>query len=158
MAYYTALQTAWNSVTQPPTGVTGQGLVGGDTTAQKITKVNAWTIVGTIPTSFFVTGPQLANCVNFAEFKALTATQQTNLMALFQTGQTASLLGGSGNTTLLPVGLILDSFNVAGPTIANLTALAKATIRPWWQVPVDENGGGLSSPVSIQDTTAAGLV
>ena len=158
MAYYTALQTAWNSVTQPPTGVTGQGLVGGDTTAQKITKVNAWTIVGTIPTSFMVTGPQLVNCVNFAEFKALTATQQSNLLALFQTAETPALLGGSGNTTLLTVGLILDAFPIAGPTIANLTALAKATIRPWWQVPVVENGGGLSSPVTIEDTKAAGLV
>ena len=28
MAYYTALQTAWNSVTQPPTGVTGQRIAG----------------------------------------------------------------------------------------------------------------------------------
>ena len=50
MAYYTALITAWNGATQPPTGVTGSGLLGGDTTAQKITKVNAWTITGTVPT------------------------------------------------------------------------------------------------------------
>ena len=49
MADYTALQTAWNSVILPPTGVTGQRMLGGDTTAQKITKVNAWTVTGAIP-------------------------------------------------------------------------------------------------------------
>ena len=85
MAYYTALQTAWNSVTQPPTGVTGSGLLGGDTTAQKITKVNAWTVTGAVPTTTFTTGDQIFNCVNYPEFKALTAAQQSNVMAMCST-------------------------------------------------------------------------
>lgn len=155
MAYYTALINAWNSVTQPPAGVTGTPLTGGMTTAQKITAVNGWTITGAIPTTIFVNGDQLANCVNWAEFAVLTAQQQQNLLGLFAIpGQ---LLGGSASTSFLPVGMILSSFTVTGPTIASLTALAKATITPWWQAPVANSGGGLSGPVSQADCTAAGL-
>ena len=156
MAYYTALIAAWNNVTQPPPGVTGTGLLGGDTTAQKITKVNAWTLTGSVPTTFFVTGSQVFNCINYAEFKALTATQQANvLMMLNVQGQ---LLGGSSNVAFLLDGMILDYFPVAGPTIAALTALAKAAVTPWWQGSVASGGGGLSGPVSLADTQAAGLV
>ena len=156
MAYYTALQTAWNSVTQPPTGVTGQGLVGGDTTAQKITKVNAWTVTGAVPTTTFTTGDQIFNCVNYPEFKALTAAQQSNVMAMCSTpGQ---LKGGSANTTLLLAGMIVDYFPPAGITITNLTALSKGLTQLWWQAPVANNGGGLTAPVSQVDCTAAGLV
>ena len=39
MAQYTNLIAAWNGATQPPTGVTGSPLLGGDTTAQKLAKV-----------------------------------------------------------------------------------------------------------------------
>jgi hypothetical protein len=156
MSNYTALIAAWNNVTQPPPGVTGTGLLGGDTTAQKITKVNAWTVVGSVPTSFFVTGNQLVNCVNYAEFKALSTTQQLNLLSMFACP--GNLLGGSANTTFLVDGMILDYFNVAGPTVAALTALAKGTVQAWWQAPVASNGGGLTGPVSLADTQAAGLV
>lgn len=130
--------------------MTGSALQAGDTTAQKITKVNSWTVTGTIPTTIFVSGSQIFNCVNYSEFKALTATQQSNLLlALAGSGQ---LLGGSSNTTHLLVGMILDFFPVAGPTIAALTALAQASVTPWWQV-----GAGLSGPVSLSDTQKAGL-
>ena len=102
------LIAAWNNPTQPPPGVTGTGLVGGDTTDQKITKVNGWTVTGQIPASFFVTADQLANCVNYTEFKALTAGQQTNLLNMMNIG--GSLMGGSANTSLLVVGMIIDYF------------------------------------------------
>ena len=46
MAYYTALQTAWNGAPQPPAGVTGTALTGGMTTAQKLAAVNAWITAG----------------------------------------------------------------------------------------------------------------
>ena len=157
MAYYDALIAAWNGATQPPTGVTGSGLLGGDTTAQKITKVNAWTITGTVPTTINTSGSALLNCINYAEFKALTAVQQTNLLQLC--ANPGSLLGGSANVALITDGMFLDYFsNHSGPTILALTALAKGLTQVWWQVSVANGGAGLSGPVSLADTQAAGLV
>ena len=150
MAQYTNLIAAWNGATQPPTGVTGSPLLGGDTTAQKLAKVQAWTVTGAVPTTFYVTGPQLANCINYAEFKALTATQQANLLALCN--NPGSLLGGSANTAFLGDGMILDYFtNKSGPTILALTTLAQATVQPWWQY------AGYTSQIGLQDVQAAGL-
>ena len=156
MSYYDALIAAWNNSTQPPPGVTGAALLGGDTTAQKIVKVNAWTVTGAIPTTTFTTGDQVFNCINYPEFKALTAVQQSNILNVCHTpGQ---LKGGSANTTLLLAGMIVDYFPPAGITITNLTALSKGLTQLWWQAPVANNGGGLTAPVSQADCTAAGLV
>lgn len=152
MAYYDALIAAWNNPTQPPPGVTGTGLLPADTTDQKITKVNAWTVTGQIPASFLVTADQLANCVNYTEFKALTAGQQTNLLNLLNIS--GSLMGGSANTSLLVVGMIIDYFPPASVTISNLTKLAKAAVMPWWQATVAQGGGGLMSPVGRPDCAA----
>ena len=156
MAYYTALINGWNSVTQPPTGVSGTGLSTNDTTTQKLNKVNVWTVTGTIPTSFYVTGSQLVNCINWTEFAALTATQQANLLSLIQVQ--GPLLGGNSNTSFLVDGMVLAYFtNLSGPTITALTALANAQIQPWWSTSVANGGAGLTSAVSQPDLTAAGL-
>src|SRR3974390_2299735 len=100
MAYYDPLIAAWNSATQPPSGVSGQPLQAGDTTAQKIGKVNAWTQTGSIPTSVLAQPSEIANTINYPEFKALTATQQTNILGLLSVAG-GQLLGGSANTALL---------------------------------------------------------
>jgi len=150
MTQYTNLIAAWNGATQPPTGVTGSPLLGGDTTAQKLAKVQAWTVTGAVPTTLYSTGAQLANCINYAEFKALTATQQANLLALCN--NPGPLLGGSANTAFLVDGMILDYFtNHSGPTILALTALAQATVQPWWQY------AGYTSQIGLQDVQEAGL-
>ena len=154
MAYYTALITAWNGATQPPTGVSGTGLSSNDTTTAKLNKVNAWTVTGTIPTNFYVTGNQLANCVNYTEFATLDSTQRRQILDLCTIP--GSLLGGSGNTSLLTDGLIIATFASSGTTISNLTALATAQIQPWWSTPVASGGAGLSGPVSTPDLAAAG--
>jgi hypothetical protein len=150
MAYYTALIAAWNNATQPPPGVTGSGLLGTDTTLQKLTKLNAWTVTGTVPTVLNVTGAQVLNCINYAEFKALTAAQQQNLLLLCCCpGQ---LLGGSSNTAFMVDGMLLDYFtNHAGPTITALTALAQSTVQPWWQF------SGYLRQFDMGDVAAAGL-
>jgi hypothetical protein len=154
VSYYTQLISAWNSVTQPPAGVTGTGLTGGMTTVQKIAAVNGWTITGAIPSSTLFSGPQLLNCISWSEFNALLPAQQQNIMFLCAAGAAGGLLGGSANTSLLPVGMIIAYFPLAGVTITNLTALAKGFTQPWWQAPT---GGNLNGPVSLSDTTAAGL-
>jgi hypothetical protein len=150
MAYYTALINGWNSVTQPPAGVTGTGLTAQMTTAQKLANVNAWTVTGSVPTSFYVSGADLLNCLDKTEFNALTAAQQSNL--LWMCSCAGPLLGGSAQTSHLAAGLILTYFtNLGGPTIANLTALAKATTQPWWQF------SGYPRAFDLGDVSAAGL-
>ena len=149
MAYYTALINAWNSATQPPTGVTGTGLTGSMTTAQKLAAVNAWTVTGVVPASFHVTGAQLANCINWAESAALTAQQQSSL--LMHCLQKWQLPGGSANTAHLAAGLILAyCTNLSGLTIRALTALAQATGQPGRQ------SASYSSPFNTNDLAAAG--
>lgn len=144
MAYYDVLIAAWNSSIQPPAGVSGTGLSSAQSTIQKLANVNAWTVTGLIPTSFVTTGSALANCVNFAEFNTLTAPQQSNIMALCQIS--GGLLGGSTNVGLLTAGMFVTYFSTpSSPTIAKLTALAKATTQSWAQAngyPFG-NGGGL---------------
>ena len=155
MSYYTALQTAWNSSIQPPTGVTGTGLSSADTTNQKLAKVNAWTVTGSVPTSLFVTGPQILNCIAFSEFNALTATQQSNVIALCNSpGQ---LLGGSANVSLMVAGMIVSYFPSSGTTIANLTNLAKATTVSWAQTNGYPYNSSVTGNLNLGDTAAAGL-
>jgi hypothetical protein len=136
-ANYAALVTLWGT------------LPGGDTTAQKLALVNAQTVTGSVPTTLYTTGAQLLNCINYAEFKALTTTQQANLMALCS--NPGPLLGGSANTAFMAAGMILDYFtNHAGPTMAALTALAQAAVQPWWQA------NGFQGPIGTADLVLAG--
>ena len=153
--YYDALIAAWNSPTQPPNGVTGTGLTPAMTTQQKCDAVNGWTVVGAIPTSMLVTADQVFNCIDWAEFAALTADKQTNVLAMCAVP--GLLLGGSGNVSHMLPGMLVAYFPLQGKTIASLTALAKGTVRVWWGVPVAENGGGLNSHVTVGDAQAAGL-
>lgn len=152
MSYYSALISAWNAGTVP-SGAAGTALTG-LSTAAKLAAINGWTISGSAPATFYLTGAQLINCINYAEFKALTATQQANLLALCNCPQ---LIGGSAQTAQMAAGMILDYFtNHSGPTVTTLTALAQAVVQPWWQVSVANGGGGLNGPVDQNDLTAAG--
>jgi hypothetical protein len=136
MAYYTALINEWALLTP-------------GTTAAKLAQINAMTVSGSVPTVLNVTGAQLLNCINYTEFKALTAAQQQNLLLMCNVpGQ---LLGGSSNVAQMADGMLLDYFtNHSGPTIVALTALAQATVQPWWQA------NGYTSPITQGDLTAAG--
>lgn len=142
MALYDALITKWGTLS--------------GSTASKLAQINALTVTGSVPTSFYITSSQLLNCINYTEFKALTATQQANLLALCAVP--GALLGGSANTAFLVDGMVLDYFtNLSGPTITALTALAQSTVLPWWQASVASGGGGLNYPVNQGDLTSAGL-
>jgi hypothetical protein len=143
MAYYDALIAKWATA---PAG----------TTDQKLTWINAEVITGQIPTSFYTTGDALLNCIDYAEFKALTPVdKQANVLRMCGIG--GQLLGGSAQVSHMVAGMIVDYFGTSGKTITALTALAKATVIPWWQATVAQGGGGLSSPVSHSDLDAAGL-
>jgi hypothetical protein len=157
MAYYDALIAAWNGTTQPPTGVNGQPLQAGDTTAQKVAKVNGWTQTGSIPTSVLAQPSDIANTINYLEFKALTTTQQSNVLGLLAVSG-GQLLGGSSNTSLLTVGMVIDYFPAGGQTIQNMQALARALTETWCQ----NNGYPFKSSVlgalTTVDASNAGLV
>lgn len=151
--YYAPLIAAWNASSASsgalPSGVTGTSLFG-LSTAAKIAAVNGWTVTGSVPTNFYVTGAQILNCVNWTEFAALTATQQTNLLALCNVQ--GNLLGGSANTAFLVDGMILAYFtNHSGPTVLALTALAQGAVQPWWQA------NGYGGPFNSTDAATAGL-
>ncbi len=157
MAYYDAFVAAWNNPTQPPPGATGVPITAGMTTQQKLDTVNAWTNVGSIPTSFYVTGDQVFNCIDKTEFFALTAAAQQNvlLMCAVTPGQ---LLGGSAETAHLCAGMILQYFtNLSGPTISNFTKLAKATVVPWWSQANKPPETPYQRPFDMGDVTAAGV-
>lgn len=153
MSYYTALIAAWNNATQPPPGIIGSPLTA-LSTANKIAAVNGWLVTSTIPTTLTVTGSQLLNCINYAEFKALTAAQQQNLMLLC--ASQGGLLGGSANASLIAAGMFVDYFtNASGPTRLALAALAQG--QSFWSTPVALGGAGLGGVVTQTDLTAAGL-
>jgi len=149
MAYYDLFIAAWNNVTQPPPGVTGTGLLGGDTTVQKLAKLNAWTVTGAVPTTIYVTGSQILNCINWNEFNSISTTAQANILSLCN--NPGQLLGGSGNTTHLVDGLLLANFTVGSQTIASLTALAQSVTQPWWQA------NGYPRPFTTADAALAGV-
>lgn len=135
MAYYTALIAQWGTLS--------------GTTAVKLAAINALTVTGTIPTTFSTTGPQLLNCIKWSEFNALTAQQQSNLMALCN--NPGPVTGGSAQVSLIAAGMFLAYFGVQSQTITNLTALAQATVQPWWQA------NGYPGIFNNNDLIAAGL-
>jgi hypothetical protein len=136
-------------------GVVGQSL-NGLTTAQKIAAVNGWTVTGTIPTNFTVSGAQLWNCINWTELAALTDPQRKDVIGMCAIP--GGLLGGATNVTFATAGMIVAYFtNASGPTRLALVQLANAQVQPWWATPVANGGGGLNGTVSLSDTIPAGL-
>ena len=155
MAYYDALIAAWNSTTQPPSGVTGQPLLAGDTTAQKCTKVNGWTMAGpAIP--MVVRATIIYNLIVISEYTALSAANQTIINNLLAMGD----LDGSPGTNVRS--RIVQIFPSGTQTFTNLSNLAKTYDSPtqdWCYV----NGyptHGPSGPgnISVSDANNAGLV
>lgn len=116
------------------------------TTQQKLDQLNAITITGSIPATFNVTGLQILTCLDFTEFNSRTAAQQT---AILQLCALPTMVGGA-NTFVGKLFANYYSNVLAGPTIAAFTALAKATVQPWWQV------HGFSQPIGTADLTIAG--
>ena len=98
MVDYTALINAWNSPTQPPTGVTGSGLAPGDTTAQKVAKVNGWTVAA--PQKAMFTGTQIINTIVATDLAGLTALQVAQLQLLILDASIDASTGTSVRTAI----------------------------------------------------------
>lgn len=144
-----ALIAAWNSVTQPPAGVTGTGLTAGMTTQQKIDAVDGWTVAvaGHLPA--LLTPSQILNAIVFADLATLTQLQVLQLTLLL-----------SGTTVDVTSGTIIRAaiqalFAGKTTTLANLAALVAPfdnPTQPWWQ------SVGFQSPPLLGDAIAAGLI
>lgn len=146
MAYYTALQTAWNSVTQPPAGVSGTALSSGMTTAQKLAAVNAWTVPNPQPANIPVTS--IIGAITSTDFLALTSLQLQQLQFLLQSAET--VFAPPGGTIRSVFGTI---FAGKTTTLANLTALV-ATYDSATQLWTTANG---YPTLALTDTANAGL-
>jgi hypothetical protein len=156
MAYYDALIAAWNNPTQPPPGVTGAPITSGMATQKKLDTVNAWTVTGAIPTSFYTDGAEVLNAIIWGEFKVLTQAQQNTILNMLAIQ--GRLLSGTDNVTHMVPGMILEFFPGGTATRANLIALAKAITATWCKAngyPEAQNGGG---GLTMIDAQAAGLV
>jgi hypothetical protein len=149
MSYYTALINAWNTGTVP-SGYVGTALTG-LTTANKLIAINGWTITGVVPTSIQFTGNQLANCIDKTEFNALSWNNQQNILGLCQI--TGNLAGGSANTELLPVGMILTYFTasatITSGTYNNATGVVTLTMS-------GSIGFGVGGNVTVAGLTGTG--
>jgi len=155
MAYYDALKAAWNNPTQPPPGVTGTGLSAGMSTEIKLGHVNAWTVTGAVPTSFYTTGNEVFNCIAWSEFNALQAARQTSILNMLNVP--GALISGTDNADSLIPGVMLSSFAAGTKTRTALIALAKAITQTWCKAngyPENPNGGGGLTMIDVQ---AAGL-
>jgi hypothetical protein len=146
MAYYDALIAAWNSPTQPPAGVTGLPLLAGDTTAQKIAKVNAWAVADP---SMIVPAYMIYNAIVPSEWSALTPANQQLIRDILSQGTVDGSTGKTARTVLLSV------FGVGTQTRANLAAIAAPfdnLTTPW------TTKNGYPSTLNLNDAVAAGLV
>jgi hypothetical protein len=156
VAYYDALIAAWNSVTQPPTGVTGQGLLAGDTTAQKCTKINGWTMVGPVPAVVLISAWQLYDNIVVTEYDALTAPNQTIVNNILAMGNVNCASGSNARRRLLAV------FPSGTTTNTDLTSLFASYYAPQqdWCFVNHYPTHGPSGPgnISVSDANNAGLV
>ena len=145
-ANYAALQSAWASTTLPA-GVTGTALLAGDTAAQKLTKMNAWTVVGAaIP--MIVPSYMIYDCIVPSEFSAASAANQQLVRDIVSQG---TVNGASGHTART---VMLNVFGAGSTTRANLVTLAAnydSPVVPWWQ------SIGFTAPLGTADLTIAGL-
>ena len=92
MAYYDALIAAWNSTTQPPSGVTGSPLLSSDTTQQKIDKVNQWIVAAPLPAIFVPY--KILNAIVDVDLAALTPAQVSQF-TLMLSGAEADMSPGT---------------------------------------------------------------
>jgi hypothetical protein len=152
---YTKLIAAWNSATQPPAGVTGSPLLAGDTTQQKVTKINAWTMSGSAK-AMIVPTYTIYNLIDITEYTTLSAANQTIINNILSMGT----VDGSPGTNIRQ--RIVTIFPSGTNTFTNLSNLAKNYDTPVqdWCFTNSYPTHGVNGPgnLSVSDANNAGLV
>lgn len=126
---YAPLAAVWG-VAGIPSGVTGTPITNGMTEAQQLAAIATWTVTGTIPSTIYISGPQLSNCINWSELAALTDAQRKDVLDLCL--NPGPLLGGSANTSFLTAGMIIAYFPtsraITSGTYNNATGVVTLTM------------------------------
>lgn len=139
MAYYSALITAWGTLT--------------GTTAQKLVSANAATIPTGVPLKAILTPSQIINACVPADIGSLTTAQVTLLTLLLQ-GSTVD--ASIGSTVRVGIQFIFAGKTATLSQLGALVAPFDNPTIPWWQGSPAIGGGGLSGPISQSDLVAAG--
>lgn len=139
MARYDALAAKWATLS--------------GTTAQKLAAIDVLTV--TLPAQPMVIPTyEIYNVIVPSEWAALTTASQQNIRDILGLGNVDTSAGTQARAVILSI------FGAATQTRAALVALAAPYDSPkiaWWQASVAEGGGGLTSPVTMDDLAAAGL-
>ena len=141
------LIAAWNSPTQPPTGVTGIGLTAQMTTDQKLAAINAWTVPTGVPVQALLSPSTILNAIVPADLAALTSPQVAFLTLVLEGSTVNVSLGTTIRTAIQTI------FSGKTTTLQNLAALVAPFDNPtqlWWQA------NGFGSPITQADLAAAG--
>jgi hypothetical protein len=146
MAYYTALQTAWNGATQPPNGVTGTAITGAMTTAQKLAAINTWTVPN--PQKAILSPSAVLNAIVAADLAALTATQVSFLTLVLQG---SSIDASVGTTVRAAIQTIFTGKTTTLSQLGSLVAPYDNVTQPWWQA------NGYPRAFDLGDVSAGGL-
>jgi hypothetical protein len=171
MDYYDPLRTAWNGATLPA-GVTGETFVAGDTTAQKLAKINGWTVAGpslqdvaaaAVMMAWYESGAwnkvfarSLEDLAGDASDPARIAAKgfvaQVQRNGVFSLSQPGVSTRAQGDLS------VLVTIGDLAPSDVN-AALALGTVHVLWTTaPVAQGGAGLSSLVNAHDLCGAGLI
>lgn len=142
---YTNLINAWNSVTQPPTGVTGTGLTG-LTTANKLVAINGWTVPASAQKAV-LTPSAIINAIVPADLAALT-TAQVTLLSLCLQGSTVD--ASVGTTVRAAIQAIFAGKTTTLNQLGALVAPFDSPTQLWWVA------NGYTGAISPSDLTAAG--
>lgn len=141
---YSALQTAWNSGTQPPAGITGTALTG-MTTANKLAAVLAWTTTGAA-IQMIVPTYKIYNLIDLTEFTALSTANQQLVRDILGMGTVDGSAGTSVRSRLVAI-------FPSGITRTALNALAATYDSPTVNWAVKNGYAG----ITMNDVAAAGL-
>jgi hypothetical protein len=125
-------------------------------------KTNASITSGTYNSGTGIVTLTMGATVTFGPGGNITISGLTGTGAFAQLNGVFPVVSASGTTVTYNAGAGLGASTITNgslvpPTVTALTALAQATVQPWWQASVANGGSGLTSPVSPGDTTAAGL-
>lgn len=146
MAYYDAFIAAWNNgATALPSGASGTLFLAGDTTEQKLAKLNAWTIQQ--QGAVIVPTYKIYNAIVPADFTSLTAANQQLVRDILGMGTVDASSGTNVHAVLASV------FAGKTTTLSNFAALIATFVVTisWWQ------SAGYARVFDIGDCLLAGV-